>query len=112
MELLIIAGIAIVILFVVFKIFKAVIKWVLIIVLILGALAFFTNPKESAHRQSLKDAIQDLPVKVREKSISVDDYKIFSITKVKVRGKEKIVGIGAFGKVWYFNDIKERLKKK
>lgn len=112
MELIITIGIAIVIIYVVFRIFKTIIKWILIIVIVLGVFAFFTNPTEPDHRQSLKEAVRNLPVKVRDRSIHVDDYKIFSITKVKVRGEEKIVGIGAFGKVWYFNHIEERLRKK
>ena len=112
METLIVIGIALVILYVVFRIFKTIIKWVLILVLAIIIFGFFTNPKESDHRKSLKETINNLPVKVREKAIKIDDYKIFSLTKVTVRGEERIVGIGAFGKIWYFNDIEERLKKK
>ena len=40
-------------------------------------------------------------------AVQIDDYKVFSLTKVKVKGEEKLVGFGAFGKVWYFEDIKE-----
>jgi len=112
METLIVIAIALVILYVVFRIFKTIIKWVLIVVLAIIVSGFFTNPKESDHRKSLKETIQNLPVKVREKAIKIEDYKIFSVTKVKVQGEEKIVGIGAFGTVWYFNDIEGRLKKK
>ena len=112
METLIIIGIALVILYVVFRIFKTIVKWLLILVIAIIVFGFFTNPKESDHRKSLQEAVRNLPVKVREKAIKVDDYKIFSLTKVKVQGQEKIVGIGAFGKVWYFNDIEDLLKKK
>ncbi len=112
METLIIIAIALVILYVIFRIFKTIIKWVLLLVIAIIIFGFFTNPKESDHRKSLKETVQNLPVKVREKAIKIEDYKIFSLTKVKVQGEEKVIGIGAFGKVWYFNDIEGRLKKK
>jgi hypothetical protein len=112
METLIVIGIALVILYVVFRIFKTIVKWLLILVIAIIVFGFFTNPTEADHRKSLKEAIRNLPVKVREKAIKIDDYKIFSLTRVKVQGEEKIVGIGAFGKVWYFNDIEDLLKKR
>jgi hypothetical protein len=112
METLIVIGITLVILYVVFRIFKTIVKWLLILVIAIIVFGFFTNPNESDHRTSLKEAIRNLPIKVREKAIKIDDYKIFSLTRVKVQGEEKIVGIGAFGKVWYFNDIEDLLKKR
>jgi hypothetical protein len=112
METLIVIGIALVILYVVFRIFKTIVKWLLILVIAIIVFGFFTNPNESDHRKSLKEAIRNLPVKVREKAVKIDDYKIFSLTRVKVQGDDKIVGIGAFGKVWYFNDIEDLLKKR
>ena len=75
------------------------------------AIAFFSNPDESSHKKGLKEWTKNLPVKVQDNAIKVDDYKVFSITKVKVNGKEKISGVGAFGKVWYFDDIKDHLPK-
>jgi hypothetical protein len=94
-------------LFIVFRIFKAIIKWILIIVVAVFAIAYFSNPDESNHKRSLKDLGQNLNIKIKDDAIQVDDYKVFSVTKVKVDGKEKITGIGAFGKVWHFDDIKE-----
>jgi len=98
-------------LFIILKIFKAILKWVLIAVIVVVAIAYFSNPDESNHKRSLKELGQKLDVKIKDAAIQVDDYKVFSVTKVKVDGKEKITGIGAFGKVWHFDDIKENFNK-
>jgi|SRR5688572_28185880 len=97
-------------LFIIFKIFKTILKWVLIIVVAALAIAYFSNPDETKHKRSLKEIGQKLDIKIKDDAIQVDDYKIFSVTKVKVNGKEKITGIGAFGKVWQFDDIKDQFK--
>jgi hypothetical protein len=98
-------------LFIILKVFKTIIKWVLIAVVAVLAFAYFSNPDESNHKRSLKEIGQKLDVQIKDDAIQVDDYKIFSVTKVKVDGKEKITGIGAFGKVWYFDDIKGQITK-
>ena len=99
-------------LYLLFRIFKAMLKWLLLGLVVLLAIAYFSNPEEDDHITGLKKTAKELRVKVREKTIDVDNYKIFSLTKVKVNGEEKVVGIGAFGKVWYFNELEEKLKKK
>ena len=110
MELLIAAGIGLVILFILYRIFRAFLKWALILIIGLGVVAFFTNPDEAKHRLAVKDNTKTLKKKVKEKQVEIKDYKIFSVTKVTVKGEEKTVGIGAFGKIWYFGDIEEKLK--
>ena len=113
METLIVIGIVLVVLYVLFRIFKAFLKWGIILLIVVFAIAFFTNPEESSHQQSLKEQIRELNLKrVREKLIKVEDYKVFSLTKVNVDGEEKVVGIGAFGRVWYFDELKEHLRRK
>jgi uncharacterized protein YacL len=113
MKLIIFVLIGIVILFVLLKIFKAFLKWIVILLIAFLVFAYFTNPEESKHRQSLNDVLNDLQIKkIKKKFVEVDNYQIFSITKVTVDGKERIVGVGAFGKVWYFDKIKEKLTKK
>jgi uncharacterized membrane protein YfcA len=97
--------------FIVMKIFKTLLKWLLIAIVIVLALAYFLNPDESNHKRRLKEITSKLDIKVKDDAIQVDDYKVFSVTKVKVNGEEKITGIGAFGKVWHFDDIKDHLKK-
>src|SRR5688572_20409557 len=108
MEIIIIVGIALVILFILFKMFKTFLKWGIIILIVFFVVAYFTNPEESKHHQSLKETVKK---KVNDQLVKIDDYKLFSLTKVKVKGEEKIVGVGAFGKVWYFDDIEKSLKK-
>jgi hypothetical protein len=113
METALIIAAGLVLLFVLFKIFKAFLKWGIILVLFFLVISYFTNPNESTHRKKLEDKTKDLSLrKIRQKLVDIDDYKFFSLTKVTVDGEEKIVGIGAFGKVWYFDDLKEKLKNK
>lgn len=111
MQTIVVVVLVVVGLFIVWKIFKTIVKWVLIAVVIALAIAYFSNPDETNHKRSLKDVAQKLDVKVKDDAIQVDDYKVFSVTKVKVDGKERITGIGAFGKVWQFDDIKDAFKK-
>ena len=110
METVVVVILVIIGLFIIFKIFKTILKWVLIIVVAALAIAYFSNPDETNHKRSLKEIGQKLDIKIKDDAIQVDDYKIFSVTKVKVNGKEKITGIGAFGKVWQFDDIKDQFK--
>jgi len=110
MKIVVIAVVGILVLYLLFRLFKAFIKWGIIILVLFLAVAYFTNPEESFHLKSLQDTAKNLSIrKIKEKFIKVDDYKIFSLVKVKVDGEEKTVGVGAFGKVWYFDDIKEKL---
>jgi len=110
METIVIIVVAIIALFIVFKIFKTLLKWLLIVVVVVLAVAFFSNPDESDHKKKLKEMAKDFPVKIKDNAISIDDYKILSVAKVKVDGKEEIAGIGAFGKVWYFDNLKDHFK--
>jgi hypothetical protein len=113
MEIVIIAIVGILIVFLLFRLLRAFIKWGIIIILIFLAVAYFTNPEKSFHLKNLKDTAKNLSLrKIKEKAVKIDDYKFFSLVKVKVDGEERIVGIGAFGKVWYFDDIKEKLENR
>ena len=108
MEVIIIIGICLVVLFILFRIFKTFIKWGIILLIVLFVVAYFSNPEESTHHRTLKENVKR---NIKEKLVKIEDYKIFSLTKVTVKGEEKIVGVGAFGKVWYFDDIEKSLKK-
>lgn len=111
MQTIVVVILIVVGLFIVWKIFKAIVKWVLIAVVVALAIAYFSNPDATNHKRSLKEVAEKLDVKIKDDAIQVDDYKVFSVTKVKVDGKERITGIGAFGKVWQFDDVKEYFKK-
>lgn len=113
METGVIVVIGLIVLFILFRIFKAFLKWGIIILLIGLVAAYFTNPDETVHRESFKIKAKELSLKrIREKDLTVDDYKLFSLLKINAEGERKLVGIGAFGKVWYFDDLKEKIRKK
>jgi hypothetical protein len=113
METGVIVVIGLVVLFILFRIFKAFLKWGIIILLLALVAAYFTNPDESVHRKNLDVRVKTLSLKkIRQKNVTIDDYKLFSLTKVTVDGEKKVVGIGAFGRVWYFDDLKETIRKK
>lgn len=108
MKIIIIVGVCLIVLFILFKIFKAFLKWGIVLLILFFVVAYFTNPEALTHQKSLKEAVKE---NIKDNLVKIEDYKIFSLTKVKVKGEEKIVGIGAFGKVWYFDDLEKSLKK-
>jgi hypothetical protein len=113
METGVIVVIGLVVLFILFRIFKAFLKWGIIILLLTLVAAYFTNPDEAVHRKNLDVRAKELSLKkIRQKNVTIDDYKLFSLAKVTVEGEKKVVGIGAFGRVWYFDDLKETIRKK
>lgn len=112
METGVIVVIGLIVLFILFRIFKAFLKWTIIILLLALAAAYFTNPDESFHRKNLDVKSKELSVKkIRQKNVTIDDYKLFSLAKITVKGEKKLVGIGAFGRVWYFDDLKEKISR-
>jgi hypothetical protein len=109
MESVIVVVLVIAAVYIVYKIFTALLKWLLIGLVIVLAIAFFSNPDESNYRKKFKDITKNLPVKIKDDALQVDDYKVFSVVKVRVKGEKKTVGVGMFGKIWYFDDIKESI---
>jgi len=105
--------IGLIVLFILFRIFKAFLKWGMIILLIVLVAAYFTNPDATVHRESFKTKAKELSIKrIRPKDLLIDDYKLFSLSKISVEGEKKLVGIGAFGTIWYFADLQEKIRKK
>lgn len=104
MQTVVVVVIAIVVLYVLFRVFKAVLKWLILAVCIVLAIAFFSKPDLQAHSDELGSVRKDLRKDIEKKKVTFDDYKIFSLTKKKVNGEDKIVGVGIFGKVWYFDE--------
>ena len=45
-----------------------------------------------------------------DENVVVDDYYLFSITKVRYKGKSNIVGLGVFGKVILHPDMEKTVK--
>jgi len=106
MQSILIVAVVFVVLYLLFKLFKTLFKWLLIGVVVLVAIAFFSNPDFAAHNDKLTQMKKGLRHEIKEKKVVFDDYKIFSLTRRKVNGEEKIVGVGAFGKVWSFDEEK------
>jgi hypothetical protein len=104
MEVFVVIAVVVVVLYIVFKIFKTLMKWLVIVVVVVLAIAYFSNPDFNDHSKTLTGMRKEIAREIKEKKVKFDDYKIFSLTKKKVNGEEKIVGVGAFGKVWYFDD--------
>jgi hypothetical protein len=104
LETLILVAVAGLALYIVFRIFKTILKWLLIIFVVVLAVAYFSNPDQSHHWQGIRDKAKEM-VKVEDDALQISDYKVVSIARIRKGGKEKIVGVGAFGKVWYFEDV-------
>lgn len=105
----------------------------LAVVLILAAI--FTNPKKEVHQlavrekatQLLADQIgskendllafgmqlfgNDLVDQFCEKVVFTDNYYLFSLTKIKWEGKEHVVALGAFHKIWFSSKIDEKFNE-
>jgi hypothetical protein len=112
MELTIAAVIGLILLFIIYRIFKTFVKWLFLLILGLAIVGYFTNPDEQAHHASLSEETKALGIKrIRKKDIQVDDYKVLSVTKVKAGTGESIVGIAAFGRIWYPGDLERKLKR-
>lgn len=111
MESIVVIILVVFVLVLVFKIIKTLFKWLLMGMVVVLAFAYFSNPDEFQHKKGLKELTKNLSVEVKDNAIQVDNYKVFSLTKVKIEGKEKITGVGAFGKMWYVDDLKDYFKK-
>lgn len=94
--------------------------------------AVFTNPKKEQHEAIVKAKAEELLKKqVGEKekgfiaigmqllgnnlvdnfisnTVVVENYYLFSLTKIKWQGKEITIGGGAFGKVWISPKVDEK----
>jgi len=92
------------VLYLLFKLFKTLFKWLLIAMIVLAVIAFFSNPDLAAHNSKLAQVKKELKREIKEKEVMFDDYKFFSLTKKKIDGEETVVGVGALGKVWTFED--------
>ena len=111
MEILIFIIVGIILMLLLFKMVKAFFKWTLVLV-VLVIIAYFTNPSESIHRETLKAMLKSEKLKrVRNSAISVKDYQVFSLTKIDIKDRKHTVGIGAFGKVWYLLGIPAELHR-
>jgi hypothetical protein len=66
MQTIVVVILVVVGLFIVWKIFKAIVKWVLIAVVVALAIAYFSNPDATNHKRSLKEVAEKLDVKIKD----------------------------------------------
>lgn len=102
---------------------------------VLILVAIFTNPTKEEHQAAVKvKATQLVSDQLGSKEndllafgmqlfgnnivdefcdrvVFVDDYYLFSLTKIKWEGKENIVAFGAFHKIWYSGKIDEKFNE-
>lgn len=71
--------------------------------------------KENANAVMLRDIdpgmIEQLALPIVSEAVSVDDYKVFSITKVSVGAGVYPVGIGVFSKVFIAPQLRSAVKE-
>ena len=111
----------------------------LVFLLILALIAVFTNPSLEKHQQAVAEKVKNLKEmdedvdgddlkrigallgdaiglntmeKYLNNNVKTEDLKVFSLTKLKINGEYKTVGIGAFGQVFLFDDIKSFVLEK
>ncbi len=109
MESVIVIIVIIAAVYILYKIFTALLKWILIVFVVVLAIAYFSNPNESNHKKKFKEIMKNIPVDIKDDALQIKDYKVLSLVKVNVEGEEKTVGVGAFGKIWYFDDVEESI---
>lgn len=100
---------------------------ILAFLLLIIIVAAVTNPNETIHKETVKGKLAAyLNSKVGETGgglgqvfatamiqrtvdtiVSRDNYLLFSLTKLKWQGDEKVIGIGLFGNVLTFGKINE-----
>jgi hypothetical protein len=92
-----------IVLFLLFKVFKIVLRIALVAVFLI--LAYITNPDTQEHIHAVEVKAEKTGASLRHKEVKVNDFKIFSLTKIVADDEEKLVGAGLFTKVWIFRDL-------
>lgn len=110
---------------------------ILLVFIIFLIAAILTNPSQDRHREIIKSKIKShvertikeytttenpwekfgqalgmafvgvIVDKLVDNLITSDNYVLFSLTKVKILGETRVIGIGIFGKVFIFKDLKD-----
>ncbi|NDV96295.1 DUF4359 domain-containing protein [Dysgonomonas sp. 521] len=102
----------------------------IVLVVIIAVAGVFTNPGEEKHKEALKAKLQshieELTAKeslvkrsvgmlvggaaidqLVDKVVSVENYYVFSTTNVTLNRKKQMIGIGAFGNIFYTKKMDE-----
>ena len=97
-------------------------RWLVFIGIIV--VAFMTNPEKETHIEKINEKLYDLlPTgqktsiikeigklvsnPILDKFITVDNYFIFSVSKIEILGESEIIAYGAFGMVFFTDKIRE-----
>lgn len=87
-------------------------------------IAFMTNPGKETHVEKINDKLYDLLPKHKKKSIiesigrvvsdkvleqliTIDNYYLFSVSKIEIMGTSETIGYGFFGTVIFTEKIRE-----
>lgn len=98
-------GITIAVIVIIFIILFMVFKWMLRLLVVVAFLfiAYVTNPPPEKHLYAVEVKAEKEGFNSRTNNIHVDDYYVFSLTRV-VRGNEtRVIGAGAFTQVFIFS---------
>ncbi|MGR3809032.1 hypothetical protein [Jiulongibacter sp. NS-SX5] len=111
----------------------------LLVLAIIALVGVFTNPPLEKHQEAMKEKVENLSSidedisgddikklgallgdviglntmeKYLNNNVKIEDLKICSLTKLKIKGDYKTVGVGAFGKIFLFDDVKTFVQEK
>ncbi|MDH5828448.1 DUF4359 domain-containing protein [Sphingobacterium faecium] len=103
-----------------------------LVIILITVAAIWTNPTREQHERVVKEKAEHLiknqidhkkqgflDIGMRlfgnqvvqqfvEKGVVVENYYLFSLTKIKWQGQNNTIGLGAFGKVWISPKIDEK----
>lgn len=110
-------------------------KLYILIILIIGGLLYYTNPNVIQHREVIRNTMleaktahhysgvsalaggrekkfrAEIADMILSQAVSVDDYKLFSLTRITGDGVTGIAGVGIMGKVYLRSDFKREIKQ-
>jgi hypothetical protein len=111
----------------------------LLILAIIALVGVFTNPPLEKHQRAIREKVENLKdinedidgddlkkigallgeaiglntmEKYLNNNVKIEDLKVCSLTQLKMNGEYKTVGIGAFGKIFLFDDVKTYAEEK
>lgn len=96
--------VAVIIVFIIlFKVFKLLLRLLIVAVFLL--LAYLTNPGLEQHRQAVLRKAEKNNHPLTDQTIVIDDYLVFSLTRIEDENRSKVIGAGAFTQVVVFGKL-------
>jgi hypothetical protein len=93
-------AVVIIVFIILYKIFRFIISILLIGLFLI--FAYFTNPTDEQHREAVKQKAVRIDASLKNKKVVRENYYVFSITKLNHRDEHRVIGAGAFTKVFIF----------